>query len=284
MEARKRVIVALDVDNLEEAEAHVRDLASYVGSFKVGLELLTAVGAPKVVECIHALRGQVFFDGKFSDIPNTIAGAARVVAGLNVKMFDVHASAGVEAMMAAVDNRGSSLVFAVTVLTSLEENTAQLIFGGTTKAKVLQMARDAKIAGCDGIICSPQELRFLRAPRTRWPFENHARYPSRMGGGRRPEADHDSRGSGEGRCVVCRDRAPDHKTTAGNRDSHPGGKTHRRRNRFGALSRKKQLGSCDTCQKMTKSLFSFTKKRIFITQNFLSFPVITFILDGSTLT
>lgn len=161
MEARKRVIVALDVDNLEEAEAHVRDLASYVGSFKVGLELLTAVGAPKVVECIHALRGQVFFDGKFSDIPNTIAGAARVVAGLNVKMFDVHASAGVEAMMAAVDNRGSSLVFAVTVLTSLEENTAQLIFGGTTKAKVLQMARDAKIAGCDGIICSPQELRFL---------------------------------------------------------------------------------------------------------------------------
>jgi len=78
-----------------------------------------------------------------------------------VKMFNVHASAGIEALMAAVDNKRDSLVLAVTVLTSIEENNANLIFGGPIKAKVLQFALDAKLAGCDGIICSPQELEFL---------------------------------------------------------------------------------------------------------------------------
>jgi len=159
--AKQKLIVALDVNSLDEAGPLVRSLAPYVNCFKVGLELLTAVGAPKVVEFVYSLGSQVFYDGKFDDIPNTVGSAAREVAGLNVKMFNVHASAGVEAMMAAVANKGLSLVLAVTVLTSLDENNAHLIFGGPSKAKVLQFARDAKVAGCDGIICSPQELEFL---------------------------------------------------------------------------------------------------------------------------
>ncbi len=161
VEPKERIIVALDVDNLDKAKSLVESLAPHVGCFKVGLELLTAVGGPDVVEFIHSAGGQVFYDGKFDDIPNTVAGAAKAVAGLNVKMFNVHASAGIEAMMAAVTNKEQSLVLAVTVLTSLEENNAHLIFGGPSKAKVLQLARDAKLAGCDGIICSPQELELL---------------------------------------------------------------------------------------------------------------------------
>ena len=161
MKAKDRIIVALDVDSLDKAKSLVESLAPYVGCFKIGLELLTAVGAPKVVEFIYSFGGQVFYDGKFDDIPNTVGGAAKAIAGLNVKMFNVHASAGVEAMMSAVANKGQSLVLAVTVLTSLEENNAHLIFGGPNKAKVLQFARDAKLAGCDGIICSSQELELL---------------------------------------------------------------------------------------------------------------------------
>ncbi len=161
MEAKDRIIVALDVDSLDKAKSLVESLAPYVGCFKVGLELVTAVGAPQVVDFVHSLGGQVFYDGKFDDIPNTIGGAAKAVARLNVKMFNVHASAGIEAMMAAVANKGQSLVLAVTVLTSLEENNVNLIFGGPSKAKVLQYARDAKLAGCDGVICSPQELELL---------------------------------------------------------------------------------------------------------------------------
>jgi orotidine-5'-phosphate decarboxylase len=161
MHVKDRIIVALDVDGLDKAKSLVESLAPYVGCFQVGLELLTAVGAPKVVKFVHSLGGEVFYDGKFDDIPNTVGSAAKAVAGLNVKMFNVHASAGVESMMAAVDNKDQALVLAVTVLTSLEENNAHLIFGGPSKAKVLQLARDAKLAGCDGIICSPQELELL---------------------------------------------------------------------------------------------------------------------------
>lgn len=161
MEPKDRIIVALDVSGLDKAESLVKELAPYVGCFKVGLQLLTSVGAPKVVEFLHNLGGKVFLDGKFDDIPNTVGEAAVAASGLGVAMFNVHASAGIEAMMAAVQNKGSSQVLAVTVLTSLEENNAYLIFGAPSKAKVLQLARDAKIAGVDGIICSPQELELL---------------------------------------------------------------------------------------------------------------------------
>jgi orotidine-5'-phosphate decarboxylase len=161
METKDRIIVALDVSNLDKARTLVRHLAPYVGCFKIGLQLLTLYGAPKVAEFIHDLGGKVFLDGKFNDIPNTVGEAAAAAAELGVAMFNVHASSGIEAMTAAVRNKGDSKVLAVTVLTSLEENNAHLIFGAPTKAKVLQLARDAKLAGVDGIICSPQELELL---------------------------------------------------------------------------------------------------------------------------
>jgi orotidine-5'-phosphate decarboxylase len=161
MEAKDRIIVALDVDSLDKAGSLVNSLVSYVGCFKVGLELLTAVGAPKVVEFVHSLGGQVFYDGKFNDIPNTVAGASKAVANMNVKMFDVHASAGVEAMGAAVANRGQSIVLAITILTSLNYQETYQIFGAPILDKVLRFARDAEFAGCDGIVCSPLELESL---------------------------------------------------------------------------------------------------------------------------
>jgi orotidine-5'-phosphate decarboxylase len=157
-----KIIVALDVNSLEKAKPLIEMLAPHVMCFKVGLELLTAEGAPNVIKTVHSLGGEVFFDGKFDDIPNTIAGAVKALAMFNVKMFNVHASAGIEAMMAAVNNaEAHTLVLAVTVLTSFEENNAFLTFGAPSKAKVMQFARDAKIAGCGGIICSPQELELL---------------------------------------------------------------------------------------------------------------------------
>ncbi|MFA5098925.1 MAG: orotidine-5'-phosphate decarboxylase [Candidatus Paceibacterota bacterium] len=161
MLARERIIVALDVGDMDKALFFVSLLASRGVCFKVGLELITSVGGPEITKTMSMLNGRVFYDGKFNDIPNTIAGAAKAVAKMKVKMFNLHASSGIEGMRAAVANKGQSLVLAVTVLTSLEENNAHLIFGAPSKAKVLQFARDAKLAGCDGIVCSPQELEFL---------------------------------------------------------------------------------------------------------------------------
>ena len=180
MEVKDRIIVALDVDELDKAKFLVAILAPYVGCFKVGLELMSAAGLPQTVQAIHQLGGSVFCDIKLNDIPNTMAGTAQVISKLGVRMFNVHASAGIEGMVAAavaarsvgIQDEGWSgtrplavpgncLILAVTVLTSFEENNAHLTFGAPTKAKVLQFARDAKAAGLDGVICSPQELGLL---------------------------------------------------------------------------------------------------------------------------
>lgn len=161
MKAKDRIIVALDVDNLDKALELVKELYPYVGYFKTGLELLTSEGPPKVVKAIKEAGGKIFYDGKFMDIPNTVAGASKAVAKLGVDMFNVHASGGIEMMKAAVDNKGNSKVLAVTVLTSLTEEDAHSIYGAPSKGKVIEFARWAKIAGIDGLICSPQELQVL---------------------------------------------------------------------------------------------------------------------------
>lgn len=176
MQSKDRIIVAVDVDHPDKAIGLVTMLGPLVGSFKIGLELITAMlasilveveqtaleNAKKVRGLFQLLGRQFFWDGKFNDIPNTVGAVAKVVGHLiKVGMFNVHASGGIPAMIAAVKNRGESKVLAVTVLTSAEENNAFLDFGAPSKAKVLQFARDAKLAGCDGVVCSPQELVLL---------------------------------------------------------------------------------------------------------------------------
>lgn len=175
-EARSRIIPALDVPTLEEVERLVTALGSYHPIFKVGLELINSVGGPKVVSVIHDLSGRVFYDIKLKDIPNTIAGASKAIARMGVNMFNVHASAGVEGLIAArmaaqpnwlevnFSNQSAQvrhLILAVTVLTSLDEENCHLIYGAPSKAKVLQFARDALLAGLNGVVCSPQELTLL---------------------------------------------------------------------------------------------------------------------------
>jgi orotidine-5'-phosphate decarboxylase len=80
---------------------------------------------------------------------------------MGVKMFNVHASCGLDSIKAAAENKGSSLLLVVTVLTSLSDTESERIFGAKPHDKVVQFAQDAKAAGADGVICSPQELELL---------------------------------------------------------------------------------------------------------------------------
>ena len=90
---RDRLIVALDVDSLAQAERLAERLDGLVRRFKIGSQLFTA-GGPAVVEAIQKRGAEVFLDLKFHDIPNTVAAAAREAARLGVFMFNVHASGG----------------------------------------------------------------------------------------------------------------------------------------------------------------------------------------------
>lgn len=179
MEPRERIIVPLDVDDVKKATALVQDLAPYVGCFKIGLEFIDSmlvslitpsisgrlqaiIKLDEILQLFKLLQGKIFWDEKFDDIPNTIAGASRQIVKLGVRFFSVHASAGRESVRAAVINRGTAKVLGVTVLTSIDPDECHSIFGELPNEKVLRFARMLVGVGADGIVCSPQELMFLR--------------------------------------------------------------------------------------------------------------------------
>ncbi|MGV3720551.1 MAG: orotidine-5'-phosphate decarboxylase, partial [Actinomycetota bacterium] len=113
---------------------------------------------------------RLFFDGKFSDMPNTVAGAVRATCALNPWLLNVHAMAGAAAMRAAANaaaeaSTGSrSLVIAVTVLTSLDrEAIAAIGVPGPVEEQVVRLALLAKESGMDGVVASPLEIEAIRA-------------------------------------------------------------------------------------------------------------------------
>jgi orotidine-5'-phosphate decarboxylase len=161
------VFVALDTPDLGRALAVAQAVKPHVGGLKVGLEFITALG-PDAVRRVVAVGLPVFADVKFHDIPNTVAGAARAIAGLGVTIFNVHASGG-EAMMRAAAEAADEvlprpLVIAVTVLTSLDEAALDAVGQrGPAAAQVGRLAALARASGLDGVVCSAHELAAVRA-------------------------------------------------------------------------------------------------------------------------
>ncbi|MBI3323343.1 MAG: orotidine-5'-phosphate decarboxylase [Candidatus Omnitrophica bacterium] len=172
MTPEERLIVALDVNGLEEAGRLVQRLAPVgVTRFKIGLQLYTQAG-PAAVEAVHRHGGQVFLDLKFHDIPSTVARAAGAAARLGVWMTNVHIQGGLEMMRRAIASlreeaahgrRGVPLLVGVTVLTSMSEKDL-MDFGmrKTLKDQVLYLAKLARSAGLNGIVASAQEAKVIR--------------------------------------------------------------------------------------------------------------------------
>jgi len=172
MDPKDRLIVALDVATLAEAEALVDRLQGLVGRVKIGSQLFTAAG-PAAVEAVHKRGAEVFLDLKFHDIPNTVAGAAREATRAGVFMFNVHASGGRAMMRAAAEAARAAagelrvrrpLLIAVTVLTSLDRATlhGELGVASSVEGHVLRLCDLARAAGLDGNVASPQEIASIR--------------------------------------------------------------------------------------------------------------------------
>jgi orotidine-5'-phosphate decarboxylase len=164
MTASERICAALDFGTWAEAEPFARTIAPAVGMLKVGLELFVAEGPP-VVRAAAALGRPVFLDLKLHDIPNTVEGAARSAAASGASLLTVHASGGPAMIRAAVRGAGGKLrVLAVTVLTSLDAAAlAEIGLAGPAEAAVVRLARLAVGAGAGGLVCSPHEVRAVRA-------------------------------------------------------------------------------------------------------------------------
>jgi orotidine-5'-phosphate decarboxylase len=157
----ERLIVALDVPTLAEAEALAAQLAGAVGWFKVGLELFAAHG-PDAVRAIAA-HGPVFLDVKLHDIPTTVERSAARIAELGARLVTVHAGGGPAMVAAAVRGLGDAAeVLAVTVLTSTSDAELAALGQDPAAVQVPRLARLAVDAGAPGLVCAPRDLTAVR--------------------------------------------------------------------------------------------------------------------------
>ncbi|MGH8127182.1 MAG: orotidine-5'-phosphate decarboxylase [Gammaproteobacteria bacterium] len=159
---RDRLIFALDVPSIAEAEQLIESLGESVTFYKVGLELFTAGDGPGLVRALKASGKRVFVDLKLFDVPATVARAVARLAALEVDFITVH---GNQAMMeAAAAAKGASRALAVTALTSLDEGDLKdLGFECDVPTLVASRARRALEAGLDGVVASGREAELLRA-------------------------------------------------------------------------------------------------------------------------
>lgn len=164
IDARERLIAALDLPGVGEARRKVEELEGVVSFFKIGLTLQLAPGVERLIQDLIRGGKRVFLDYKYYDIPETVKTAVSRAVDLGVSFLTVHGSTPV--IEGAVKGRGSSdlKLFAVTVLTSMDKgDLAELGYRDlSVEELVLFRARKALEAGCDGVIASGREARQVK--------------------------------------------------------------------------------------------------------------------------
>lgn len=159
----KDVIVACDF-------AHKADVTDFLDKFtdckpfvKIGMELYYAEG-PSIVEEIKERGHKIFLDLKLHDIPNTVKKSMAVLSRLDIDMCNLHAGGGIPMMQAAIEgltryDGTRPLLIAVTQLTSTSQKIMEsdLLINRPIDEVVMHYAHNAKLAGLDGVVCSPLE-------------------------------------------------------------------------------------------------------------------------------
>lgn len=160
--ARDRVIVALDLSDIDAAEKAVWALGDSINFYKIGYELVMSGGLALAEDLIHSGK-KVFLDMKLHDIGNTVMHATSRAAKIGATFLTVHAFP--QTMRAAVEGRGDSdlELLAVTVLTSWDDDDLKDAgYAVTIPELVARRAAQAEAIGIDGLVCSPAEAKDLR--------------------------------------------------------------------------------------------------------------------------
>lgn len=165
IQAKDRLIVALDVKDIDAAKAVVEKLDGVADFFKVGLTLQLAAGVEDFIRSLIQQGKRVFLDYKYYDISETLKKTVARASELGVSFLTIHGPSVL--IRAAVEGRGNSnlKLFTVTVLTSLDAgDIAEMGYTNHTPEQlVLFRAKKALDAGCDGVIASGLEARQIKA-------------------------------------------------------------------------------------------------------------------------
>lgn len=164
---QKDVIVALDFQSKQEVVEFLKDFPNPIYT-KVGMELFYKEG-PEVVRYLKNQGHKVFLDLKFHDIPNTVAGAVRSVASLDVDMMNVQAAGGIKMMEAGLaelnKQKKDALLISITMLTSTSSESLknELLIDHALDDTVLHYANNTRKAGLHGVVCSALEVPLIKS-------------------------------------------------------------------------------------------------------------------------
>jgi orotidine-5'-phosphate decarboxylase len=159
----KDVIIACDFDSAEKTFAFLDQFKDEKPFVKIGMELYYAEG-PSIVKEIKKRGHKIFLDLKLHDIPNTVKKSMAVLSRLDVDMTNLHAAGTIRMMQAAIEGLTREdgtrpMLIAVTQLTSTDQESMEkdLLIKEDIAEVVMHYAHNAKIAGLDGVVCSPLE-------------------------------------------------------------------------------------------------------------------------------
>jgi len=169
---KEKIVLALDVDTLDEAKNLILELKDYVGVFKVGLQLYTQNGN-EIIDFMKSQGLEFFLDVKLLDIPNTVAKASENIVKRGASFFNIHTLGGIEMMKASVKSAKETaekletkepFILGVTVLTSISDEVLneQLEIPQKASDYVLKLAKLAKDSGLDGVVASTWEAKKIK--------------------------------------------------------------------------------------------------------------------------
>lgn len=165
---KRDVIIACDFSSAEETYNFLDKFTGKKPFVKIGMELFYAEG-PEIVRQLKKRGHRIFLDLKLHDIPNTVKKSMAVLSRLDVDMCNLHAAGTIEMMRAALEGLTRAdgtrpLLIAVTQLTSTSEERMHndLLINGNINDVVVHYAKNAKIAGLDGVVCSPLEAGIVK--------------------------------------------------------------------------------------------------------------------------
>src|SRR5574344_368736 len=169
---KEKIVLALDVDTIEEAKTLIEELKDYVGVFKIGLQMYTQNGN-EIIDFMNSQGLEYFLDVKLMDIPNTVAKAGENIVKRGASFFNVHTLGGAEMMRQCAQSakmqakglgRKEPIILGVTILTSISDEVLnkELEIEKSSNEYVIKLAKLAKDSGLDGVVASVLEAKKIK--------------------------------------------------------------------------------------------------------------------------
>ena len=169
---KEKIVLALDVDTVDEAKELISELKDYVGVFKVGLQMYTGCGE-EIINFMNEQKVEYFFDVKLLDIPNTVKKASENIIRAGATFYNLHALGGYEMIKQSCDAARATAeelgmkkptILAVTLLTSISNEVLnkELTISKEASEFALELAKLSKEAGATGVVASVWEARRIK--------------------------------------------------------------------------------------------------------------------------